>query len=144
MDAKTRQDRAAARAVRYDRWVARTSRLLDVLALVFLIDFLFSRLTPDSPPWWQPALNAISLLIWLAFAVDYVVRLSLSPERGPFVRTHKLDLVMVLLPMLRMLRVVLLLRKSFRSIPTERIAGSLISIVIGVVVVGAFLEWRVE
>ena len=51
---------------------------------------------------------------------------------------------MVLLPMLRMLRVVLLLRKSFSSIPTERIAGSLISIVIGVVVVGAFLEWRVE
>ena len=51
---------------------------------------------------------------------------------------------MVLLPMLRMLRVVLLLRKSFKSIPTERIAGSLISIVVGVVVVGAFLEWRVE
>ena len=39
---------------------------------------------------------------------------------------------------------ILLLRKSFTSISTERIASSLISIVIGVVVVGAFLEWRVE
>ena len=84
------------------------------------------------------------LLIWFAFAVDYSVRLRLSPERWPFVRTHKLDLLMVLLPMLRILRVVLLLRKSFQSIPTERIAGSLIGIVAGVVVVGAFLEWRVE
>jgi len=51
---------------------------------------------------------------------------------------------MVLLPMLRLLRVILLLRKSFATISTERIASSLISIVIGVVVVGAFLEWRVE
>jgi len=139
-----RKDRAAARAVRYDRWVAKTSRILDVLALIFLIDFMFTRLAPNGPSWWLPALDAISFLIWFAFAVDYLVRLRLSPERGSFVRTHKLDLVMVLLPMLRMLRVVLLLRKSFASIPTERIAGSLISIVIGVVVVGAFLEWRVE
>ena len=145
IDAGTRRrDRAAARAIRYDRWVAKTSRLLDVLALIFLIDFLFSRVAPNGPPWWQPTLNAISFLIWFAFAIDYAVRLSLSPQRWPFVRTHKLDLVMVLLPMLRMLRVVLLLRKSFASIPTERIAGSLISIVVGVVVVGAFLEWRVE
>lgn len=145
IDAGTRRrDRAAARAIRYDRWVAKTSRLLDVLALIFLIDFLFSRVAPSGPPWWQPTLNAISFLIWFAFAIDYAVRLGLSPQRWPFVRTHKLDLVMVLLPMLRMLRVVLLLRKSFASIPTERIAGSLISIVVGVVVVGAFLEWRVE
>ena len=144
IDASTRQERAAARAVRYDHWVARTTRLLDALALIFLIDFLFSRVAPNGPPWWQPTLNTISFLIWLAFAVDYAVRLSLSPERWPFVRTHKLDLLMVALPMLRMLRVVLLLRKSFRSIPTERIAGSLISIVVGVVVIGAFLEWRVE
>ena len=144
IDASTRKDRAAARAVRYDHWVARTTRLLDALALIFLIDFLFSRVAPNGPPWWQPTLNTISFLIWLAFAVDYAVRLSLSPERWPFVRTHKLDLLMVALPMLRMLRVVLLLRKSFRSIPTERIAGSLISIVVGVVVIGAFLEWRVE
>src|SRR6478609_6081528 len=65
-------------------------------------------------------------------------------RRWSFIRTHKLDLLMVLLPMLRLLRVILLLRKSFATISTERIASSLISIVIGVVVVGAFLEWRVE
>ena len=104
IDAGTRRrDRAAARAIRYERWVARTSRLLDVLALIFLIDFLFSRVAPNGPPWWQPTLNAISFLIWFAFAIDYAVRLGLSPQRWPFVRTHKLDLVMVLLPMLRML-----------------------------------------
>ena len=58
--AKTRKDRAAARAVRYDRWVDRTSRLLDVLALVFLIDFLLLRLEPAGPSWWRPTLTSIS------------------------------------------------------------------------------------
>jgi voltage-gated potassium channel len=51
---------------------------------------------------------------------------------------------MVLLPMLRLLRVFLLLRHSLRSVSTERIAGSILSIVIAVVIVSAFLMWRVE
>ena len=137
-------DDGTKRSARYQKWVARTSRLLDILALVFLVDFLALRLEPGGPPWWQPTLEFISVAIWAAFAIDYAVRLSLSVHRWIFVTTHKLDLMMVALPMLRMLRVVLLLRKSFRSISTERIAGSLISIVIGIVVAGAFLEWRVE
>src|SRR6478672_3944429 len=108
---RLRPDKAAKVApnhgARYDRWVAATTKPLDI------------------------------------FAVDYFVRLGLSTDRWSFIRTHKLDLLMVLLPMLRLLRVILLLRKSFATISTERIASSLISIVIGVVVVGAFLEWRV-
>jgi voltage-gated potassium channel len=135
---------ANTRSARYQRWVASTERLLDILAVVFLLVFLAGRLDPSGPAWWQPTLDLISLAIWFAFAVDYVVRLSLSVHRWIFVKTHKLDLVMVALPMLRMLRVVLLLRKSFRSISTERIASSLISIVVVIVVAGAFLEWRVE
>ena len=51
---------------------------------------------------------------------------------------------MVLVPMLRMLRVVLLLRKSLRTISTERIAGSLFTIVAVVVVTAAVLEWNIE
>ena len=135
---------AANHGARYDRWVAATTKPLDILAVVFLVDFAATRLTPEGPPWWQPTLTVISLLIWAAFAIDYFVRLGLSTDRWTFIRSHKLDLMMVLLPMLRLLRVILLLRKSFATISTERIAGSLISIVIGVVVVGAFLEWRVE
>jgi voltage-gated potassium channel len=126
------------------RWVARTGPLLDVLAWVFLVDFAAGRLIPGGPSWFHPALGFISFAIWFAFAVDYVVRLVLSSQRWIFVGTHKLDLVMVALPMLRILRVILLLRKSFRSISTERIASSLISIVIGIVLVGGFLEWLIE
>ena len=82
--------------------------------------------------------------MWAAFAIDYLVRLYLHPHRWHFFLTHLLDLVMVLLPMLRLLRVGLLLVKAFKSVSTEQIAGSLIGIVAVIFVVAALLEWKVE
>ena len=72
------------------------------------------------------------------------VRRILNVESARFVRTHNLDLVMVLLPMLRLLRTFLLLRRSLASVSTERIAGSIVSLVVAAVFVSAFLMWRVE
>jgi voltage-gated potassium channel len=132
------------RALRYDRWVARTGPWLDRLALVFLVTFLIQWLYLNPPPWVSDALNGIQLLVWAAFAIDYVTRLTLVDDRTDFIRDHKLDLLMVLVPMLRMLRVALLLRKSLRSISTERIAGSLFTIVAAVVFTAAVLEWNIE
>jgi voltage-gated potassium channel len=51
---------------------------------------------------------------------------------------------MVLLPMLRSLRIFLLLRRSLASVSTERIAGSIVSLVVAAVFVSAFFMWRVE
>jgi voltage-gated potassium channel len=51
---------------------------------------------------------------------------------------------MVLLPMLRLLRIFLILRRSLASVTTERIAGSIVSIVAAAVVASAFFMWRVE
>jgi len=129
---------------RYDRWVARTTRGLDRLALVFLVVVVVQWLYINPPDWFNSVMLACQMAIWAAFAIDYLVRLALVDGQLHFVRTHKLDLLMVLLPMLRMLRVALLLRKSLRSISTDRIAGSLFTIV-GVVVAGAaVLEWNIE
>jgi voltage-gated potassium channel len=131
-------------ATRYERWVARTTTPLDRLALAFLVVFTIQWLYINPPGWFNTLLIASQLAIWAAFAIDYVTRLVLVRDRWHFVRTHKLDLLMVLLPMLRMLRVVLLLRKSVRQISTERIAGSLFTIVGAVVVTAAVLEWNIE
>jgi hypothetical protein len=65
-------------------------------------------------------------------------------EEGQVRPAHKLDLLMALLPMLRLLRTFLLLRRSLASVSTERIAGSIVSIVIGAVFVSAYFMWRVE
>src|SRR5664280_2404661 len=42
--------------------------------------------------------------IWAAFAVDYVARLYLAPARWRFVRSHLLDLLVLVVPFLRPLR----------------------------------------
>jgi voltage-gated potassium channel len=79
------------------------------LALVFLVVLLLPLLA-------QPrglargALSVAGALIWLAFAVDYVVRFYLAPERTRFVRSHPLDLLVIVLPLLRPLRALRLLR----------------------------------
>jgi voltage-gated potassium channel len=126
------------------RWVERAQRPLDVLAVVFLIDVILIWSFPDASPAFLDALNVIAWIVWACFAVDYVARLLLSVEKIRFVRTHKLDVLMVLLPMLRLLRIFLLLRHSLASVTTERIAGSIVSIVAAAVFVSAFFMWRVE
>ena len=120
------------------------TRPLDVLAIIFLIDVLLLWSFPDASPPLLAALNIIVWLVWAGFAIDYTVRLSTSTPKLAFIRSHKLDLLMVLIPMLRILRVFLLLRRSLAAVSTDKIAGSLVSIVAVVVFVSAFLEWRVE
>ena len=131
-------------AHRYDRWVARTGPWLDRLALVFLVTFLIQWLYLNPPSWVTSLLQGIQFLVWAAFAIDYVKRLTLVDDKTDFIRGHKADLLMVLVPMLRMLRVALLLRKSLRTISTERIAGSLFTIVAAVVFTAAVLQWNIE
>jgi voltage-gated potassium channel len=129
---------------RYDRWVARTGPWLDRLALVFLVTFLIQWLYLNPPQWLANLLLGIQFLVWAAFAFDYVKRLTLVDDKSDFIRQHKADLLMVLVPMLRMLRVALLLRKSLRTISTERIASSLFTIVALVVLTAAVLQWNIE
>jgi len=133
-------------SARLNRWVQRTSHPLDLLALAFLaaiyVQWLFAEVAPGG--WLVRVANLVSWLVWLAFAVDYVARLYLSLDRGDFVRNHKLDLLMVLLPFLRMVRVVLILRKSVARISTEQIASSLLLLAAGLVSLGALTVWRLE
>lgn len=127
-----------------ERWVRATTHLLDVLAVVFLIDLLLIWTLPEASDGATLVFDLTAWIVWAGFAVDYFARLMFSRPRPAFIATHKLDLVMVLLPMLRILRVFLVLRKSLKSITTEKIAGSIASIVIIVVFVSAFLVWQVE
>ena len=130
---------------RYDRWVHSTSGLLDGLAWLFLADFFLSWLVPPQPnTWWEHLSNGISWGVWGVFVVDYVVRFTLAPQKWPFVKSHPLDLLMVLVPMLRVIRVLILLRKSLKSVSTEKIASSLFVLIGTIYALGALIEWRFE
>lgn len=48
---------------------------------------------------------ALDWMLWAAFAVEYGIRLYLAPETWPFVKRNKIDLLVVVIPFLRPLRV---------------------------------------
>lgn len=56
------------------------------------------------------ALEAVDYTIWALFAVEYLVKLCLTPSRSQFVRTHLLDLLVVAVPVFRPLRAARLVR----------------------------------
>lgn len=81
---------------------------LFVLALLFLSAYAVPILYPDLPSWVGDVSQAINYAVWALFAFDYAARLVLAGpgNRWRFVYTHPLDLVMVLVPLARPLRVV--------------------------------------
>jgi len=94
----------------YTRWVRATDLALIAMAVVFLVVLVWPVVEPDLSSGTQRALTATSTLIWAVFAGDYVVRLYLAPQRRAFVRTHVLDLIVIVAPLLRPLRALRLLR----------------------------------
>ena len=51
-------------------------------------------------------LAVIDYMVWALFALEYVVKLFLAPNRWKFVRTHILDLLIVAVPFFRPLGLV--------------------------------------
>src|SRR5664279_3814140 len=101
--------REQRRAAGYAAWERRAERPMLVLALVFLV-VLVVPMVADLPPAERTAFTVADVAIWAAFAVDYVARLYLAPARWRFVRSHLLDLLVLVVPFLRPLRALRLLR----------------------------------
>ncbi len=91
-----------SRAERYER---RSALPMTVLAVVFLGVYALTVLWRDRPPPAGDALEAASVAIWAVFAVDLVVRVALAERRLRYLLTHPVDVLAVLLPALRPLRV---------------------------------------
>lgn len=91
---------------------------LFVLAVLFLVAYAAPILYPDLPAWTGSAARKVNQAVWVLFGVDYAARLILAGRgrRWKFVYTHPLDLVMVLIPLarpLRVVRMVLILIEAF-------------------------------
>ncbi|MEV6420295.1 potassium channel family protein [Streptomyces sp. NPDC051662] len=87
-------------------WERRTELPLLVASVLFLLCYAVRVLNHGATPFWRDLAMALALLIWLLFVVDYGVRLVLSDQGLRFVRTHWLDTVVLVLPLLRPLRMV--------------------------------------
>jgi voltage-gated potassium channel len=120
----------AERLATYER---RTGWLLTGAAVLFLVVYAWPILDPGLPPALVRACSIANITIWIGFGVDYLVRLTLAPSKRRFLRTHILDLVVLVLPLLRplrALRVVTALARmnraslSFRGQTTTYVVGA--------------------
>ncbi|MFD6495820.1 potassium channel family protein [Streptomyces sp. NPDC060188] len=88
------------------RWRQRTEVPLGIASMLFLTAYAVHVLGPGLP---RDARNVCLIVIaatWAMFLADYLVLWRLSGRGLAFVRTHALDTVVLILPLLRPLRVV--------------------------------------
>lgn len=97
------------RWARYERWAERVEIPMLVLS-VLLIPVVMMPVMEDLSPEAERALEQLGVVIWLAFVAEYVTLLALSPDRWHTVRTRKIELLLVVLPLLRPLRLVRVVR----------------------------------
>lgn len=94
---------------RVTRWEQRTEWPLAIAAVAFLIAFAWPILDPGLTPRWHTVCTLVDRIIWAVFAVDILVRLTVTEQRRRYASRHVLDLLVVALPVLRPLRLLRLL-----------------------------------
>jgi voltage-gated potassium channel len=118
-----RLDRARAGGA-YERYVDRTDNWMLALAVVFLGVLIWPLVDRDIARPVRPVLEWADVTIWAMFVADYLARLTLAPQRWRFVRSHIPDLIVVLVPPLRGLRLLIVLR-LFRLLGVVSMASRL-------------------
>lgn len=86
-------------------WERRVEWPLIGLAVAFLATYAWEVLHVSKPPWLEQLLGAMLWIVWAVFAGDYFIKLHLARNKKRFLWTHLFDLLVVLLPMVRELRV---------------------------------------
>jgi voltage-gated potassium channel len=105
---------------RQARWQQAVDWPLTLAALVFLVAYSISVIaTVDGPT--STLLRIVILVSWALFPVSYLVDLVLADHAWQWARRHPVNLLFVLLPLLRPLR---LLRVLARSSLFQRSAGT--------------------
>jgi voltage-gated potassium channel len=95
-------------------------RYLDVplaLASLALVLVAVIELTGEVSGPWETRLATLGWVLWGLFFVEFAVKFALAPVKRYYLREHWLDVLIVLLPFLRVLRVV----QATRALPTFRL-----------------------
>ncbi|WP_232524801.1 potassium channel family protein [Nocardioides mangrovicus] len=91
-------------------WERLSDLPLTLAAVAFLVAYAWPILEPSIQH--QPVgdvCSAVAATAWVGFAVDYVVRLVLSRDKAAFMRQNLVDLLIVVVPILRPLRLLRLI-----------------------------------
>ncbi|MFE9582172.1 potassium channel family protein [Nocardia sp. NPDC006044] len=91
---------------RREAWERVTGVPMVVLAVLFLGVYAWFVLDTGASPQLDAWLERVDVVIWVLFAGDFVMRFGLSTRRWQFLRTHPVELLIVLVPPFRPLRLV--------------------------------------
>ncbi len=110
---------ATSRVQRYER---RAEVPMLLLAAAFLVSYAWPVVDDSMDPSVRDWLLLISTLVWVAFTVDYAIRLVLAEHRLTYAITHWYDTLLVLVPALRPLRLLRLIT-VFRLLQRSTVGG---------------------
>jgi voltage-gated potassium channel len=142
----------------YDRFTDATELPMVVLAVLF-VPVALSPYVLSLSAAAETALITATWMIWAAFTAEYAVKLYLAPDRRHMVRTHVLDLAIILLPFLRPLRAVRGLRAlralhvgvavgragvGVRRLLSRRGFSAFLAVVGALIIGGGLLAWAFE
>jgi voltage-gated potassium channel len=96
------------------------SETLTVLALAFLIAFSWPAFVAEIDPQTQRILDYVQWISWIAFAVDLMIGLIAADKKIKFLMHHPLEVITVLLPFLRPLRLLRVI--SFGTLVIQKVA----------------------
>lgn len=126
---------------RVQTWERRTEIPLLLLALAFLVAYAWPILDPRLDHELAAYLSVVSWTVWIAFAVDFAIRIALADDRRRYIVRHWYDVALIALPMLRplrLLRVLAFARLLSRS-ATRTLVGRTTLYVVGTALAALFL-----
>lgn len=108
-----------------ERWEKRAEIPLLLLAAAFLVAYAWPVLDRLLDQGLRSTLSILSWTVWVAFAIDYVIRVTLAGSgRRAYVLRHWYDVPLIALPMLRPLRVLRVL--AFARMVNRSATGGLV------------------
>lgn len=122
--ARRKQEREADAATtsRVHRYERKAEVPMLLLAAAFLVSYAWPVVDRSMDPSVRDWLLLVSTLVWVAFTIDYAIRLYLAEHRFTYALTHWYDTLLVLVPALRPLRLLRLIT-VFRLLQRSTVGG---------------------
>lgn len=84
--------------------------IVSVLMIPFWVTEMFFPAKISSLPWLYHLLNLGNALVWALFVIEFIIMFSVAPKPVDYLKTHWLELFIIILPMFALARVILIVR----------------------------------
>lgn len=93
------------RTRRLERYENGTSILMVALAFAYMVLYAIEVLAPTMPETGRAVVEVASNAVWAVFVLDLGIRVVLAPRRFQYLLRHPIDVIAVVVPMFRFLRI---------------------------------------